>query len=96
MDLRLKDFRDLTKELNGEFKIRFKNTDEEVGVTINFEEETIEVYPYAIENLNKKRKIMSAYKNNGEIKLAERAGRVREKVINDLNELYEYIRKLSS
>ncbi|EPY2274535.1 hypothetical protein ACXAUS_003434 [Clostridium sporogenes] len=46
--------------------------------------------PYLIQLVNEdKRKIISAYKNNDEIKRAEMAGRVREKVINDLNELYE-------
>lgn len=50
--------------------------------------------PYLVQLVNEdKRKIMSAYKNNDEIKLAEMAGRVREKVINDLNELYEIVVK---
>ncbi|ACO85619.1 hypothetical protein [Clostridium botulinum] len=46
--------------------------------------------PYLIQLVNEdRRKIMLAYKNNDELKQAEMTGRVREKVINDLNELYD-------
>ncbi|MDF2804316.1 MAG: hypothetical protein K0S61_4221 [Anaerocolumna sp.] len=46
--------------------------------------------PYLVQLVNEdKRKIISAYKNNDELKQSEMAGKVRDKVINDLNGLYD-------
>lgn len=46
--------------------------------------------PYLVQLVNEdKRKIMFAYNSNNELKQSEMAGKVRDKVINDLNELYD-------
>ncbi|WP_251861070.1 hypothetical protein [Clostridium sp. Marseille-Q2269] len=46
--------------------------------------------PYLVQLVNEdKRKIMLAYEENDELKQSEMAGRVRVKIINDLNELYD-------